>query len=446
MAKADKRYLEVHGGKWRVTVPVPRDLQAKLGSTRLKRPLKTDSLTVANALKWPIVSEFRAKIERARQGTAADPLRREAVEVAELRSRAVTDAEREMIEDAAVERAEQLQGDPLLVDPLTGEEAFDPRREAQAVAYAAIALGRATPIDLHHAEFVAQSVTKMRTKADDQRALKFLLEWCERKQVGPTLQAITRRVAARFMGEMREVAGDQQPITLNKYLGRLSRYWQWLAQREYVEFDPWARLKVPAAPRNYEEVERAFTDNEMRALLNGAASPRMHDLIRIAALTGARLDTIVSLRIGDCADGLFMFKPQKREEKPRSVPIHSALADVIKRRTAGKAVTDSLFPEWPPPKKAGSVRERSFKASNVFTAYRREVGVEKMIPGKRRSLVNFHSFRRWFITKAEQAGQPEHIIAAVVGHKREGMTLGRYSAGPLAKQMRKCVEAVRLPG
>jgi hypothetical protein len=343
MAKADKRYLEVHGGKWRVTVPVPRDLQGKLGSTRLKRPLKTDSLTVANALKWPIVSEFRAKIEGARQGTAADPLRREAVEVAELRSRAVTDAEREMIEDAAVERAEQLQGDPLFVDPLTREEAFDPRREAQAVAYAAIALGRATPIDLHHAEFVAQSVTKMRTKADDQRALKFLLEWCERKQVSSTLQAITRRVAARFMGEMREVAGDQQPITLNKYLGRLSRYWQWLGQREYVEFDPWARLKVPAAPRNYEEVERAFIDHEMRALLNGPASPRMHDLMRIAALTGARLDTIVSLRIGDCADGLFMFKPQKREEKPRSVPIHSALADVI-----------TVTLRWRPP-----VRERA---------------------------------------------------------------------------------------
>ena len=105
MAKADRRYLEMHGGKWRVTVPVPRDLHAWLGS-RLKRPLKTDSLTVANALKWPVVSEFRAKIEGARRGTAADPLRQEAVEVAELRARAVTDAEREMIEDAAVERAD----------------------------------------------------------------------------------------------------------------------------------------------------------------------------------------------------------------------------------------------------------------------------------------------------------------------------------------------------
>ncbi|HEY6732542.1 MAG TPA: hypothetical protein VI256_01895 [Roseiarcus sp.] len=43
-----------------------------------------------------------------------------------------------------------------------------------------------------------------------------------------------------------------------------------------------------------------------------------------------------------------------------------------------------------------------------------------MVPGRRRSLVNFHSFRRYFITKAEQADQMEHIIAVVVGHKRPG--------------------------
>lgn len=68
-----------------------------------------------------------------------------------------------------------------------------------------------------------------------------------------------------------------------------------------------------------------------------------------------------------------------------------------------------------------------------------------MVPGKRRSLVNFHSFRRWFITKAERADQPESIIAVVVGYKRQGMTLGRYSAGPLMEQARRCVEAVQLP-
>ena len=106
---------------------------------------------------------------------------------------------------------------------------------------------------------------------------------------------------------------------------------------------------------------------------------------------------------------------------------------------------DDLFPEYPIPKRSTSQRERSFRASNPFTEYRRSVGVEEVVPGRRRSLVNFHSFRRYFITKAEQADQMEHIIAVVVGHMRTGMTLGRYSGGPLLEQARRCVEAVRLP-
>lgn len=71
--------------------------------------------------------------------------------------------------------------------------------------------------------------------------------------------------------------------------------------------------------------------------------------------------------------------------------------------------------------------------------------MDEIIPGKRRSLVNFHSFRRWFVTKAERAGQMAELIAAVVGHKRSGLTLGLYSGGPEMTQARICVEAVKLP-
>jgi integrase len=446
---SDRRYLELKNGKWRVTMAVPRDLRNELGS-RLKRSLHTDSLAVANGVKWQVVSEFRAAIEGARnKGVGKDPLRQEAMEVSEYRSRAQTEGEREMVEDSIRHRAEDLLGNPVRsdADPMTGNPTYeyDPERQKRADAYFAIAIGRATPIELHHEAFLVQSTTKVRTKADDIRAIKYLRAWCERHGMEPALQVITRRTAVQFMDQMREVAGNQQPITLNKYLNRLSRYWQWLALRSHVEFDPWAKLKVPAPPRNHEEEERAFTDSEVLALLSGPASQRMQDLMRIGALTGARLDAIVDLRVRDCADGLFVFKPQKKEAKPRPVPVHSELAAIIKRRVGGKAADDSVFPEWPAPKKAGSQRERSFKASNAFTAYRRSVGVDHVVPGKRRSLVNFHSFRRWFITKAEQADQPENIIAAVVGHKRAGMTLGRYSAGPLLEQARKCVESVKLP-
>ena len=257
------------------------------------------------------------------------------------------------------------------------------------------------------------------------------------------LQAISRKVAIRFMDALPNIAGGKSPVTLNKYLGRLSRYWEWLAKREEVEANVWERVKLPEPKMAPLEQERPFTDEEVRTLLTGPAEHRMHDLMRIAALTGARLDAIVDLRVRDCADGLFIFKPQKKEPSTRAVPIHPDLEEIVARRIAGKQRDDDLFPEWPAPRKAGSVRERSFKASNQFTDYRREIGVNEVIAGKRRSLVNFHSFRRWFITKAEQADQPESIIAAVVGHKRKGMTWGGHSAGPLITQARRCVEAVK---
>ena len=68
----------------------------------------------------------------------------------------------------------------------------------------------------------------------------------------------------------------------------------------------------------------------------------MHDLIMIAALTGARLEAIVDLRARDCEAGLFAFKPQKKEKSARGVPIHSALVDLVARRTKGKHGADDL--------------------------------------------------------------------------------------------------------
>jgi integrase len=241
------------------------------------------------------------------------------------------------------------------------------------------------------------------------------------------------------------IAGGLNPVTLQKYIYRLSQYWKWLYKREHVDANVWLGLKLSVPETPHDQLERPFTKQEMIALLSGPASQALHDLMRMGALSGARLDAIVDLRAKDCRNGIFLFKPQKREKGQRAVPIHSALVGIVKRRIARKKPDEDLFPEWPAPRREGSMRERSFKASNAFTDYRRSVGVDDMVEGKRRSLVNFHSFRRWFITEAERADQPESIIAAVVGHKRQGMTLGRYSSGPALGQARRCVEAVKLP-
>ena len=150
------------------------------------------------------------------------------------------------------------------------------------------------------------------------------------------------------------------------------------------------------------------------------------------------------MNVENIVDGCFDITVAKTKAGIRMVPIHSSLKAIITRRMDGKQAKDPLFPELPIPKK-GSAVERSQKVVKTFTAYRRKLELDDVPEGARQSRVDFHSFRRWFATKAEQAQHPTHFIESLMGHKRTGMTLGLYSAGPLKAQFRAVVESVKLP-
>ena len=90
------------------------------------------------------------------------------------------------------------------------------------------------------------------------------------------------------------------------------------------------------------------------------------------------------------------------------------------------------------------MRSRGAKALGCL---RKRIGADDERPGARRSKVNFHSFRRWFATKAEEAGLRENVVAAVMGHsKNVGLTFGHYSKAELNELKRQCVEAVYFRG
>ena len=82
--------------------------------------------------------------------------------------------------------------------------------------------GRATPIEYHHGDFLAQFLTKARTKSDDRRAIAFLSAWCDQTSTPATLEAITRKEALRFHDALPKLPGaPASPVTLNKYLASL---------------------------------------------------------------------------------------------------------------------------------------------------------------------------------------------------------------------------------
>jgi hypothetical protein len=94
-------------------------------------------------------------------------------------------------------------------------------------------------------------------------------------------------------------------------------------------------------------------------------------------------------------------------------------------RIKGKGPGEFLFHEMPI---ATSTRPRSAAASQAFTRYRRKTKIGADVGEQ--SPYDFHSFRRWFTRKAEQAGQPPHIIDFVTGHKRPGERWGDTRRSP----------------
>ncbi len=435
-----------------------------IGKTRLKRSLETHSQAEAERRKHAVVAEFLVMIEAARAGRLPKAVVTGIAAAPSMSSKELTslaldlranlqsqegDSEAVKLETEGIYQvADKIRGQEVGVDEETDSPIFDRQSAEKAGQFLRVALGKETPVreplDLFH----AQVKWSPRTKSDSSRAITALEDWCKENRVPFVIEAITRRRAGQFIGDL--AASTQRPLTnrtINKYLSCLSQFWSWLEKRGYVELDssPWSRQSLPKVQTTEEEKERPFTDEEMIKLFAGQPNqPYLKDVMLIGALTGARIDAIISLRRKDVTESGIRFKPQKREKASRQVPIHSALKLTFERLVDGKEPDDDLFPECPPVA-VGKPQERSMPAVKAFTYYRRTIGVTDAVEGKRRDRVNFHSFRRWFVTKAIQAGQPELTVQIVVGHKPQSVAASVYLGGLTLTQMTECVEAVKVP-
>jgi integrase len=439
------QYLEQRRQGWYAVVYIPPSLREALGRKKLSRSLKTREVHVARARRWPVVAEFKATIEQARAGATQDPVLLEALE---WREQIAAEARR-LDASGDLEAIMRAQYPLLLTD--RAEQIARAQGDTRAQEFAAIATGQALPLETFLEEWLAHKAFHGRTLLRCRRAFKVLKEWLAAEKIAATVDAVTRVVAGRFISEHLHKARRLDPRSIGSYLVPLSGYWHWLWNKGHFSGEnPWKQQDLPrarvgaATTKAKEEPERAWSADELTTLLAFRGDPLIEDLIRLGALTGARIEALCRLRVKDCAKGVFSMPPLKKERAARPVPIHPDLAKIIARRTAKKDPEAFLLDELPEGQRKHS-DERSHAAVKKFGRLIRKLRLAVFVDGRRRSLVNFHSFRRWFITTAERAGQPESTIALVVGHKRPGMTLGTYSQGASLRQLRSCVEAVRLP-
>ncbi len=463
----DKSFLILRGTTWLVNVKVPADLRKIVGKAHLRQTTGTDSLTRANAIKHGIIQALKARLAEARRQHEAT----------------TGDTQMSRIREAMAWRDDlQRAGDADRVDPdldamdittsLLAERADEiMEREglAQAKEFHAIALGKATPISTLVDSWIAERPMKPRQVTDYRRAITKFTAWLAAGNHPVAIEKVTRRLAGQYVSEA-FVAAGVNVRTANKDISCIASMWKWAKRKGIASENIWAEQSLPIPKTTKSEEPREFTDEEVVALFKGkvvATSERrkpklvepsvlLRDFMAIAALSGMRIEEIARLTVKDVKTLLalegteeklltyFDITRAKTDAGVRQVPVHSALAEVVTRRTTDRGPGDSLWPELPEPKPGSSI-EKSQKVVKEFVTYRRRIGVDDREEGQRQSRVTFHSWRRTFVTKAEQAGQPPHLISFAVGHERPGVTLSVYSGGPLLRQLKPLVESVAMP-
>lgn len=444
---------------WYVVVAVPRRLWRPGVKRQVVRTLGTRDKAEAMRKRFATIADILANIEHlsgAKPATPAGPVEAKALPADHLKSALGWRKTWPEIEAGNVEGLDD--GRPAGADPIEWakgvasaeirDTAWDIRwehGEAAARAYVGIAKGTATPLLIYVDAWLAEGGRKgplsVKTAAGYRADMRGLERWLAVQGV-TTLEQVTKAVAGRWVSETMIAAGVPW-ATANKRITAPASYWKWLIKRGHAEVTPWAGQSVAkqARRKGAPGEKRPFTDAEMTALLAGKADTEMSDAIRLAALSGMRLEELYSLTVADCAGGWFDIRQSKTEAGIRRVPIHSALASIVARRIEGKASTAFLMHEASPPKGRG----RSVYISKRFGRYRQSVDVHEKAENKRSSAVDFHSFRRRFVTVARNAGIDRAVVAAVVGHTAQDVTDGIYLGSFNDARLRECVEAVSLP-
>jgi integrase len=453
-------YLEKRRQSWEAVIDVPLALRDAVGRKRLRKGLGTRDKDVAKARLPRALLELHTRIDgAARSHPESDSVTAEAIAFREAFGQA------QRAPQGPVAYAFEDDRDGTRVEITEGERAVEALSNAiamraevlervegleRAQSFADLAFGRSTPL-LHHMEtWLAEPGTRgrpvrERTKMEYRGMVTAFRDWLAQERVASTVEAITRRAAGRYVSAMH--AKGLSASRIRDITSALSTYWKWMERRgEAAEgSNPWPRQAPPkSADGGRETAARSFTDEELVNLLTGTQDRVMLDVMCLLALSGMRIDEACRLRVGNCQGGNFAVPGTKTAAADRMVPIHPFLVGIVERRCAGRQASEWLIHELGEPDRYG---RRSPTLDARLNRYRVEQGVDDRPEGSRRSRVNIHSFRRWFITEALRAGQPDRVVKQVVGHAlpKSDVTLGVYFGGDLPAAWRACVEAVRLP-
>ncbi|MFD2173964.1 tyrosine-type recombinase/integrase [Rhodobacter lacus] len=452
--KGGERLLKLKGNTWWFRRQVPKAARSALDRDWLLVNLQTSEVVRAKRLRDDLEAATNLQFRQIALGT------RTALELPGFApvKLAPSAAERGALSRAAF--AEAFDEEEAELIAFAAEAESDALKPSQRKAFDDAYAGR-VDVDHHLNEYLAKAGLAAKTVNERRGLIGRFAQWCREKRV--KLDRVDRRSAGRYVSE---VIDPMHPATQTKHLSALRSYWKFLAQRGHVTLPsgvtldmgwPWNGQQIEKRGKRVErgsrqETERPFTDDEVAALLdkpfplNAEFEELMRDVLKVSLLSGMRQAEALTLWVEEVREGesgaglVFDIQQGKTDAAARKVPIHPDLMEIVERRRRGKGGTEWLFHELADQPNPGDTYGKRFKR------WREAVGVDDKREGVRRSLVNFHSARRWFATKADRAGIREAVIKVVIGHvpDKKNVTRASYIAASSGAQMRECVEAVKV--
>ncbi|MFH0769510.1 MAG: tyrosine-type recombinase/integrase, partial [Chloroflexota bacterium] len=115
--------------------------------------------------------------------------------------------------------------------------------------------------------------------------------------------------------------------TINCYLRSISAFWSWLSREGFINSNPFAKTKIPKAPR---KVITPFTEDQIQSLLqaidiSGVAGLRSYAMVLMFLDTGMRLGELTGLKKKDVDLKNKTVKVFGKGAKERRLPIGKRL-------------------------------------------------------------------------------------------------------------------------
>lgn len=271
---------------------------------------------------------------------------------------------------------------------------------------------------------------------------------------GLTIEGLSRQHVQDFINTRMKREGKDR-ATVNKQVSAIRSYWRYLCSLDHSlsERHTFANLIWPnQKPQRVKPTDPNFRIEDddgprfattlipkLWAEAHNREQFDLRDVIVIAAFTGGRREAIASLHqktvFLDERIPYLIFYDDKTDAGRRRIPIHPALAPILRRRYQNPEEDGYFF--------RGGKNKIGDKRSPRLGRPFREILNSLNVPRG----YGFHSFRRTFVDLLATANISELYAAKLVGHRIKTLTYGLYASDrlPLDHAHKIMVECINYP-